>query len=33
MKPDTKAQRAAAAFTDAHPVLVDPGREGGGDGG
>ncbi len=32
MKPDTKAQRAAAAFTDPHTVPADPGREGGSDG-
>ena len=29
MKPDTKAQRAAAAFTDAHTVPANTGREGG----
>ncbi len=29
MKPDIKAQRAAAAFTDAHTVPAHPEREGG----
>lgn len=28
MKPDTKAQRAAAAFTDVHTVPAYPGRDG-----